>query len=88
MIEEINNFLLKWEPIWLLTVLLAEGLIGYITLTWVKREFYYDADKDVARKQKKTRTTKKTTTQPGGASIVEEATEVSENIPDVKAEPK
>ena len=87
-IYAVNRFLGEFEPIWLLAVLLAEGLVGYVTLTWVKREFYYDADKDVARKQKKTKTTKKTTTQPGGASVVEEATEVSENIPDVKVEPK
>lgn len=88
MMEEINNFLLKWEPLWLLSVLLGEGLIGYITLTWVKREYFYDEGKDLARKQKKTKTTKKTTTQPGGASIVEEQTEVSENIPDQKVETK
>lgn len=88
MIEEINNFLLKWEPIWLLAVLLGEGLIGYITLTWVRKEFYYDADKDSARRQKKTKTTKKTTTQPNGVSTTEEATETSENIPDTKVDPK
>lgn len=88
MLKEINDFLLVWEPTWLLAVLLGEGLIGYITLTWVKREFFYDADKDSARKQKKTKTTKKTTTQPGGASVVEEATEVSENIPETKADIK
>jgi hypothetical protein len=88
MIKEINDFLLVWEPLWLLTVLLGEGLIGYITLTWVKREFFYDADKDSARRQKKTKTTKKTTTQPNGISVVEEATESSEGIPDPKVEQK
>ena len=88
MLKEINDFLLVWEPLWLLTVLLGEGLIGYITLTWVKREFFYDEGKDLARKQKKTKTIKKTTTQPGGASIVEEQTEVSENVPDQKTEVK
>lgn len=88
MMEEINNFLLKWEPLWLLSVLLGEGLIGYITLTWVKREYFYDEGKDLARRQKKTKTTKKTTTQPNGISVVEEATESSEGIPDPKVEQK
>jgi len=88
MLKEINDFLLVWEPLWLLTVLLGEGLIGYITLTWVKREYFYDEGKDLARKQKKTKTTKKTTTQPSGISVTEESTEISEGIPDVKVEQK
>lgn len=46
-------------------------------LYYVAREFYYDRDKDLEKKHKKTRTTKKTTNK-AGESIVEESTEVSE----------
>lgn len=48
-------------------------------LYYVAREFYYDRDKDLEKKHKKTRTTKKTTSK-AGESIVEETSEVSEPI--------
>lgn len=44
-------------------------------------EYRYDERKDLEKKQRKTRTTKKVTTQPGGASTTEETTEVSEPVP-------
>jgi hypothetical protein len=88
MLEEINNFLNHYEPIWLFSLIFGEGILGYITLTWVKKEYFYDEGKDLARKQKKTKTTKKTTTQPSGISVTEESTEISEGIPEQKVEPK
>jgi predicted histidine transporter YuiF (NhaC family) len=74
------EILAKWEPLWLLVVLVIglifEGYTAYV----VKKEYDYDEQKDIEKKQKRTKTTKKTTTQPGGASIVEEATEVTEPV--------
>lgn len=52
-------------------------------LYYVAREFYYDRDKDLEKKHRKTRTTKKTTSK-AGESIVEESTEVSEPIGESK----
>jgi len=78
MLKEINDFLLVWEPLWLLTVLLGEGLIGYITLTWVRKEFYYDKEQDDMKKSRRTKTSKKTTQAKDGSSIVEESSEVIE----------
>lgn len=72
------EFMARWEPLWLFCVLLLETYFGYQTLVWVKKEYAYDEQKDVEKKQKRTRTTKKTTTQPSGASITEESSEVVE----------
>lgn len=41
-------------------------------------EYFYDANKDLLKKQKKTRTTKKTTTEPSGTQTTEETTETVE----------
>ena len=78
MIEQINSFLSKWEPIWLFLVLAAGLFYERETRNWTIKEFYYDKDKD--DKKKKTRTTKKTTTQPSGVSTTEETTEVTEPV--------
>lgn len=48
----------------------------------LRREFEYDKAKDDQKKQKRTKTTRKTTTQPSGESIVEEETEISEPVQD------
>lgn len=42
-------------------------------------EYKYDAAKDAAKKQKRTRTTKKTTTAPTGEVVTEEHTETVES---------
>lgn len=47
---------------------------------WI--EYKYDANKDL--KKKKTKSTKKTTTQPDGSSVTEEAIETSEPIKEDK----
>lgn len=41
-------------------------------------EYRYDAQKDLAKKQKKTKTTKKVTTEPSGLSTTEETIETIE----------
>lgn len=45
-------------------------------LYYVAREFYYDRDKDIEKKQRRTKTTKKTTNK-AGESVVEETTETT-----------
>lgn len=51
-------------------------------LTYVGLEYHYDKNKDEAKKQRKTRTTKKTTTEPSGMVTSEESVEVSEPMED------
>ena len=70
----------KYEPIWLFLVLTIETVVGCLTLYWVKREYDYDEQKDLSKKQRRVHTSKKTTTQPGGASVVEEQTDTVEPI--------
>lgn len=74
----------KWEPLWLFLILFPEMVAGLYSAYILKREFDYDAQKDLEKAQKKTRTSKKTTTQPGGVSTTEEVTETSEPILEVK----
>lgn len=57
------------------TMWLMEGGI----LLYVAMEYHYDKAKDEAKKQKKTRTTKKTTTQPSGDIVTEEQIEITES---------
>lgn len=57
---------------WLM--LLFEGYICWI----LTMEYFYDAAKD-AKKQRRTKTTKKTTTLPSGDTVVEEQTESIES---------
>lgn len=74
----------KWEPIWLFLILLTETWVGILSLIWLRREYFYDKEKDDSRKQRKTKTTKKTTKGASGESIVEESVEVTEPTQEVK----
>lgn len=74
------EFLSKWEPIWLFLILAVEMLVAFAQLYWIIKEYNYDENKDIEKKQKRTKTTKKTTTQPSGASVVEEQTETTEPV--------
>ena len=78
--ELINAWLSHWEPLWLILVLLFECLLSMIMIYWMVREYRYDSDKDLAKKQRRTKTTKCTTTKPGGETSVEETSEVSEPV--------
>ncbi len=64
-----------WDSIAAWTNTILEAAILYILV----KEYNYDYQKDVEKKQKRTKTTKKTTTQPGGPSTVEETTETVES---------
>lgn len=72
------EFMTKWEPVWLALILLCSISLEAYTARMAKREFDYDEQKDIEKKQKRTRTTKKTTTQPGGTSVIEESSEITE----------
>lgn len=76
--NELNTWLGIWEPTWLILVLLFECVLSMVMIYWMVREFQYDESKDLAKKQRRTKTTKKVTTQPGGTSISEETTETVE----------
>jgi len=80
--ETLNAVLSKWEPTWLLLVLLAETVVSLVMLQWIIKEYNYDKSKDDQKAQRKTKTTKKTT-QPSG-EIVEESTETSEPVREEK----
>jgi len=56
------------------TMWVAEWLIVGILIA----EFYYDKAKDDAKKQKRTKTTKRTIPQVSGGNMIEETTETSE----------
>lgn len=48
-------------------------------------EYFYDFQKDEIKKQRKTRTSKKTTTRPDGQNVIEEQSEITEFLPDTNA---
>lgn len=78
MFGSLNEILGKWEPVWLFLILFTETWVGAITLYWIIKEYAYDENKDLEKKQRRTKTTKKTTTKPGGESVVEEMIETVE----------
>ena len=54
--EQLNEWLLRWEPLWLFLVLAAEGLIGLYSGVILTIEYFYDAQ--VEEKKHKRRNTK------------------------------
>lgn len=74
----INAWLEHWEPVWLFLILATEMLVGFATLYILVIEYRYDERKDLEKKQRRTKTTKKVTTQPSGESVSEEVTEITE----------
>jgi hypothetical protein len=78
MIELINSFLDKYEPIWLFVILACGLYYERETRNWTIKEFYYDKDKD--DKKKKTKTSKKTTQSKDGGTVTEETVETIEPI--------
>lgn len=65
--------------LWILIIDIFDFIVSRIEW-WI--EYKYDANKDL--KKKKTKSTKKTTTQPDGSSVTEEAIETSEPIKEEK----
>jgi len=77
----ILDWMAKYEPIWLFAILFPEMVAGIYSAFILKREFDYDAQKDIEKKQRRTKTTKKTSTKDG-ATIIEESSEISEPVQD------
>ena len=88
MINSINEWMGKWEPIWLFIVLVVGVMYERYTAKMAKLEYDYDKEKDDAKKQRKTRTTKKTSESKDGTKTVEETTEVTEPSQENKGEMK
>lgn len=82
MLEFINAHLEHWYPLWWSIVFVIEMFVGIATLYILIKEYRYDEAKDLEKKQRKTRTTKKITEQKDGAKVTEETTEVSEPMKD------
>jgi hypothetical protein len=74
---QILEWMGKYEPIWLFLILFPEMVAGIYSAVILKKEFDYDEQKDLEKKQKRTKTTKRTSTK-GGETIIEESSEVSE----------
>lgn len=73
------EWITKYEPIWLFAFAIISLGFEAATTFILKKEYEYDEAKDLAKKQKRTRITKKTTTQPSGVSVIEESTETLES---------
>lgn len=74
----ILEWMAKWEPVWLAAILLAEWITGMYQRN---REYRYDEAKDNKKKEKRTKTTKRTSTKDG-TTVIEESSEVSEPVPE------
>jgi hypothetical protein len=82
-----HEWLIAKEGIWLFYVLIA-GLFAEtlmvifqtIEIRWARKEFEYDEQKDLAKAQRKTKTSKKTTQSKDGGTTVEETTETTEPV--------
>jgi len=77
-ITMINEWFAHWEPTWLFIILFVETLVGLYTAIVVTAEYKYDERKDLQKKLKRTKTTKKTT---DGQKVTEETTETEEPLP-------
>jgi|WetSurMetagenome_2_1015567.scaffolds.fasta_scaffold916121_3 hypothetical protein len=80
MIVELNKWLEHWEPIWLFLILAVEAVVGIFSAYILVKEYKYDEMKDLAKSQRKTRTSKKTTQSKDGGTTVEETVETTEPI--------
>lgn len=79
-----HQWLISKEGIWLFYVLLTSITLELITVIILVAEYKYDERKDVEKNKRKTRTSKKTTTDPKGITTTEETTEVSEPVQESK----
>lgn len=73
-ITSLNEILTKWEGLWLFIVLVAGLAVEFHSNYMLRKEYEYDEQKDILRKQKRVRVTRKLTKAKDG-STVEEHTE-------------
>jgi hypothetical protein len=78
MLELLNNHLEHWYPTWWSLLFILETFFGAASFYILVKEYKYDEAKDLAKKQRRTKTTKKTTRNPGGIEITEESSEITE----------
>ncbi len=76
-----HEWMVQYEPEWLAGILLIETLAGFGSLYILIKEYKYDEQKDLEKKQRRTKTTRKTSTKDG-ATVIEESSEVSEPVPE------
>lgn len=75
-----NDWINQYANIWLFWILLGELFAGIYTSVVVTLEYFYDANKDAQKKQRRTKTSKKVSETKDGTKTTEEVTEVSEPI--------
>lgn len=78
MVDILNNWLTHWYPLFWSVLFILETFFAGAAFYILVKEYKYDEAKDIAKKQRRTKTTKKTTVHPGGDSISEETTEIEE----------
>lgn len=78
MLELLNSHLEHWYPSYWSVLFILETFFGVASFYILVKEYKYDEAKDIEKKQRRTRTTKKTTTQPSGVSTTEETIETVE----------
>lgn len=78
----ITEWMTKYEAVWLFVVLVCGLVIELHSNYMLRKEYEYDLNKDLARKR--TRTTKKTTTDKTGVITTEETNEVVEPVEEKK----
>lgn len=74
------EWMTKWESLWLFTILFVETSVGIATLWILIKEYKYDENKDLEKKQRRTKTTKRVTSNPSGVTVTEESSEISEPV--------
>lgn len=78
--EGLNSWLEHWYPTFWSVLFIIETVATVSLLGMAIKEYRYDELKDLEKKQKRTRTSKKVTEQKDGGKVTEEVTEVSEPI--------
>lgn len=78
MLVEINTYLEHWYPFYWSILFILETFFAAASFYILVKEFKYDEAKDLAKKERRTKTTKRVTTHPGGDSVSEETTETVE----------
>ena len=75
-----NLHLEHWYPLYWSVLFILETAFGAGSLYILIKEFKYDENKDLEKKQRRTKTSKKTTVQTSGDTTTEEITEVTEPV--------
>jgi hypothetical protein len=80
MLELLNAHLEHWYPSYWSILFITETVFTILLWRMAVAEYKYDEQKDIEKKQRRTKTSKKTTTSASGQSVTEETSEVIEPI--------